>query len=120
MWKQRRTLDITWLKRFHVRAQVDTVESHLMQSARDNIAELHNLHRCESAADRFNFIDSLPVENEYPIPVAECVEGGVRGPNPTWKESKAANKWPASTKLPGRRIPAVYLHQIVTLAESRW
>jgi hypothetical protein len=38
------------------------------------------------------FTDSLLADNKYLFPVAEHVEGGVRGPNPTQRESKAANK----------------------------
>jgi hypothetical protein len=72
----------------------------LIQSARDNIAQLYDLHRFESAAERLEFIDSLLADNKYLCPVAEHVEGGVRGPNPTQRESKAANEWPASTLLP--------------------
>jgi len=88
-----------------------------MQSARDNIAELYDLHRFESAAERLEFIDSLLADNQYLFPVAERVEGGVRGPYPTQRESIANNEWPASTLLPGGRNPAVYLHQILSLGK---
>jgi hypothetical protein len=57
-----------------------------MQSARDNIAELYDLHCIESAAECLEFIDSLLAHNKYLFPVAEHVEGGVRGPNPTQRE----------------------------------
>ena len=84
----------------------------LIQSARDNIAELCDPHRFESNAECFEFIDSLLVDNKYHFPVAECVEGSVRSPNPTQRVSKAANKCQASTSLPGGSNPGVYLHQI--------
>jgi len=32
------------------------------------------------------FIDSLLADNKYLFPIAERVEGGVRGPNPTQRE----------------------------------
>jgi hypothetical protein len=38
------------------------------------------------------FIDSLLAENKYRFPIAESVEGGVHGPNPTQRESKVANE----------------------------
>jgi hypothetical protein len=40
MLKQWPMLDITRSNRYQVRAQVDKVKSHLIQSARDNTAEL--------------------------------------------------------------------------------
>jgi hypothetical protein len=40
-------------------------------------------------------------ENKFLSPIAEQVEGDVRGPNPVQGESNAANKWPESTLLPG-------------------
>jgi len=114
MLKQRPTLDITRSNQYQVRAQVNKVKSHLIQSARDNIVELYDLHHFESATEHLEFIDSLLADNEYHFPVAERVEGGVRGPNPTQRESIAANEWPASTLLPGGSIPVVYLHQILS------
>jgi hypothetical protein len=63
------------------------------------------------------FIYSLLAENKYLFPVAEHVEGGVPGPNPTQRESKAANEWPASTLLPGRSNSAVYVHQMLSSGE---
>jgi hypothetical protein len=83
MLKQRPRLDITQLYLYQVRTHVDMVKSHFIQSVRDNIAELYNLHWLEPAAERLEFIDSLLADNNYPFPVAECVEGGVRSPNPT-------------------------------------
>jgi hypothetical protein len=59
MLKQWPMLDITRSNRYQVRAQVDKVKSHFIQSARDNTAELYDLHRFESAAERLEFIDSL-------------------------------------------------------------
>jgi len=92
MLKQRPTLDITRSNWYQVRAQVDKVKSQFIQSARDNIAELYDLHRFESDAEPLEFIDSLPADNKYLLHAAERVEGGVRGPDPTPRVSKAANK----------------------------
>jgi hypothetical protein len=96
MVKEWPTLDITCSNRYQVRAQVDKVKSHFIHSARDNIAELYDLHLFESAAEGLEFIDSLQAGNKYLFTMSECVEGGVRGPNPTQRESKAANEWLAS------------------------
>jgi len=117
MLKQWPTLDIACSNRYQVRAQVDKVKSHFIQSTRDNIAELYNLYRCESAAEHLEFIDSLLADNKYLFHVAECVEGGVRGPNQMQRESKAHNEWLVSTSLPGGSNPAVYLHQILSSGE---
>jgi len=95
MLKQLPMLDITRSNRYPVRAQVNTVKSHFIHSARDSIAELYDLHCSESSAER--------------------VEGGVQGPNPTQRESNTANEWPAPTLLPGGSNPGVYLHQILLL-----
>jgi len=92
MLKQWPTLHITRSHRYQVRAQVDKVKSHFIQSARDNIAELYDLHRFESNAERLEFIDSFLADNKYLFPLAECVEGCVCGPNPTHGVSKAANE----------------------------
>ena len=73
MLNQRPTVDITWSNRYQVRAQVDKVKSHFIQSARDNIAELYDHHRLESAAEHLAFIDSLLADNKYLFPVAEHV-----------------------------------------------
>jgi len=97
MLNQWPTLDITRSNRYQVQAQVDKVKSHFIQSARENIAELYDLHQFQTAAERLEFIHSLLAANKYLFPIAECVEGGVRGPNPTQRESKAANEWLAST-----------------------
>jgi hypothetical protein len=110
MVKQCPTLDITNSNRYQVRAHVDMVKCSFIPSARDNIAELYDLHRFESAAEHLKIINSLLADNNYLCPVAERVEGGVHGPNPMQRESNAANEWPASTLLPGRNNPAVYLH----------
>jgi hypothetical protein len=97
MLKQRPTLDITHSNRYLVRAQVDTVKSHCIQSARENIADLYDLQRFESATECLEFIDSLLADNKYLSPFAERVEGGVSCLNSTQRESKAANEWLAST-----------------------
>jgi hypothetical protein len=117
MLEQQPTVDITCSNRYHVQAQVDKVKSHFIQLARNIIAELYDLHRFESAAERLEFIGSLLVDNKYRFPVAERVEGGLLGPNQTQRESKFANEWPASTLLPGRSNPMVYLHQILSSGE---
>jgi len=111
MLKQQPMLDISRSDRYQVRAQGDNVKSHSIQSPRDNIAELYDLHHFESDAEHLEFIDSLLADNKYLFPLAEHVEGGVRSPNPTQTVSKAANEWPVSTSLPRRSNPAVYLYQ---------
>jgi len=111
------TVDITRSNRYQVRAQVDKVKSHFIQSVRDNIAKLYDLYRFESATECLEFIDPLLADNKYLFPVAERVEGGVCGPNPTQRESKADNEWLASTLLPGRGNPEVYLHRILSSGE---
>jgi hypothetical protein len=97
MVKQRPRLDITHSNWYQVRAQVDNVKSHFIQSAMDNIPELYDLHRFESATERLEFNDSLLPDNKYLFPIAERVVGGVSGPNPTQRVSKAANEWLAFT-----------------------
>jgi len=86
------------------------ITSHFISSARDNIGELYDLNHIECAAERLEFIDSLVADNKHPFPVAEREEGGVHGPNPMRRESKAENEWLASTVLPGGSNPAVHLH----------
>jgi len=117
MLKQRPMLDIRHSNRYQVRTQVDKVKYHFIQSARDNIAELYDLHRFESATESLELIDSLLADNKYLFPVAKRVEDGVHGPNPTQRESKAANEWPASTLHPGRSNRTVHLHQILSSGE---
>jgi hypothetical protein len=117
MLNQRLTVDITRSDRFQVRAQVDKLKSHFIQSARDNIAELYDLHRFESTAEHLEFIDSLLADDKYLFPVAERVEGRVRCPNPAQRESKADNKWQVSIFVPGGGNPTVYLHQILSSGE---
>ena len=107
MLNPRPTVDITHSNRYQVRTQANKVKSHFLQSIWDNIPELYDLHHFESAAERLEFIDSLLADNKYLAPVAERVEGGVRGPNPTQRESKADNEWLASTLLTGRSNPTV-------------
>ena len=79
--------------------------------------EHYDPHHFESDAEHLEFIHSLLLDNQYLFPVAECLEGGVHSPNPTQRESKTANKMPASTLLPGGSNPAVYLHQILSSGE---
>jgi hypothetical protein len=114
MLKKWPTWDITRLNWYQVQAQVDKAESHFIQPGRDNNAELYDIHRFESVTEHLEFVDSLQSDKMYLFPVAECVEGGVHSQNPMQRESKAANKWPASTLLPGGRISAVYLHQMLS------
>ena len=52
MINQRPTVDMPGLNRYQVRAQVDNVQFHFIQSVGDNIAEHYNLHRFESATER--------------------------------------------------------------------
>jgi hypothetical protein len=117
MLKQRLTLDITHSNRYQARAKVNNVTSHFIQSARDNIADLYDLHRFESAAERLEFIDPLLADSKYLFPVAEHVEGDVRGANPTQRDSKAANECQSSTLLLVGSNPMVYLHQILSSGE---
>ena len=117
MLNQQPTVDITRLNWYQVLAQVNQVKSHFIQSVRDNNRELYDLHRFESTAERLEFIDSLLADNRYFFPVAEHVEDGVQGPNPTQRESKADNEWLASTIHRGRSNPADYLHQILSSGE---
>jgi hypothetical protein len=117
MLKQRPRLDITCSNWYQIRAQLDKVKYHFIQLARDNIAELDDLHCFEFTAERLEFIDSLPADNMYLFPIAERVEGGVQGPNATQRELKAANEGLASTLLPGGSNPAGYLHQILSSGE---
>jgi hypothetical protein len=90
-------LNITSSVRYQVQVQVDNVQSDFIQSARDHTAELYDLYRCESDAERLEFIDSLLANTMYLFPVAERVEGIVRSPNTTQRVSKAATEWPMST-----------------------
>jgi len=114
MLNRRPTVDITRTNRYPVHAQVDKVKSYFTQSARDNIAELYDLQRFESAAERLEFIDSHLADNKYLFLVAEPFGRGVRGPNQMQRESKADNEWLVCTVLPGRRNSAVYLHQMLS------
>ena len=117
MRNQRPTLDITRSNQYQVHAPVDKVKSHSIQSARDNIAELYDLHRFESAAERLEFIDFLLVDKMKLCPVAERVEGGERDPNPPERVSNSAHECPESTALPGGTNPRVDLQQISSLSE---
>ena len=109
--------EITCSNRYLVPAQVDMVKSHFIQSTRNNIAELYDLHCFESDAERLEFIDSLLADNQCHFCLAERVEGGVLGPNPMQRESKADNKWPASTLLPRRSNPTIHLYHILASGE---
>jgi len=111
------TVDITCSNQYQVRPQVNKVKSRFIQSARHNIAEHYDLHRFEFAAERLELTDSLLADNKYLFPVAEHLEGGVRGPNPLQRDSEADNEWLASTLLPGGTNPAVYLRQILSSGE---
>jgi len=113
MLNQRPTLDIACSNRYQGWAQVDQVISNLIQSVRDNPGDLYDRHCCESATERLEFIDSLLADNKYLFHIAECVEGGVRGPNKMQRKLKAANKWQAFTLLPGDKSLEVYWHQIL-------
>jgi len=117
MLKQLPMLDITYSNQYQVCPQVDKVKSHFVQWAKYNIAELYDLHRFESDAEHLELIDSLQADTKYRFPVAEHVEGGVRGPNPMQGESKAANEWPASTLHSGKSNPTIYLHHSLSSGE---
>jgi hypothetical protein len=93
MLKQRPTLDITLSNWQQVCAQVDKVKFHFIQLVRDNIAELYDLHRFESATESLESIDALLADNKYLFPVAEHMEGGVCSLNLMQRVSKAANEW---------------------------
>jgi len=115
--KQWPRLDITRSIRPQVQAQVEKVKSHFIQFARDHIAELYDLHCFESDTERLEFIDSLLADNKYLFLVAEHGKGGVCGPEPTQRVSKAANEWTVSILLPGVTNLRVYLHQILSSGE---
>jgi len=91
---------------------VDQVISHSIQSARDNIAELYDLHCVESDAECFEFNDSPVADNMYLFAVAECVEGVICGQNRMQRYSNAANEWPTSTLHSGGHNPWVNLYQM--------
>jgi hypothetical protein len=80
--KQRPKLDTTRSNQYQVQAHVDNVTSYFSPLARDNIAELYDHHCFDSATEYLEFIDSLVTDWKYPSPVAERVDGGVRGPYP--------------------------------------
>jgi hypothetical protein len=102
---------------YQVPAQVDTVKSHFIHSARDIIAELYDLRQFESATECLKFINLLLNDSKCLFPIAESVEGGVRGSNPTQRHLLAANEWLASTILPGGSNHAVNLYQILSSGE---
>ena len=78
----RPTLDITHSNRYQVQVHVDKVTSHLIQSARNTIAERYDLQPFKSASDHLELIDSIQAANKYGFPLVERVEGGVRSRNP--------------------------------------
>jgi len=117
MLKRWPTLHSTHSIRNQVRAQVGKDKSHSIHSARDHIAELYDLNNFESDVEHLQFIDSLLADNQYFFPVAECVEGGVRSPNPTQRVKKAANEWPEYALRSGRSNPGAYVHQILSSGE---
>jgi len=61
---QRPTLDISCSNKYQVQAQVNNIQSHFIQTARDNKAKLYDLHRLESNAEHLEFIDSLLADNK--------------------------------------------------------
>jgi hypothetical protein len=73
MLKQQPTVDFTCSYQYQVRAQVNNIKSLFIQSARDNIAGLYDLHRFDSATEHLAFIESLLAEIGYLVPVAERV-----------------------------------------------
>jgi hypothetical protein len=95
--KQWPMLKITCSNRYQIRVQVDNFKSHFIQSVRDDTAELYDLHRFESTAERLELIDSLLADNKYLFHIAERVEGGIHSPNQTQRLSNAANEWLAAT-----------------------
>jgi hypothetical protein len=56
--------DITHSNQYHVRAQDNKVKPLLVQSHRNNTAGHYDLHRFESDAECFAFIDSLLADNK--------------------------------------------------------
>jgi len=112
MLKPRPTFNITLSHWYLVWSQVDKPESHLIQSVRENKAELCNLHCLKSDAEHFELIDCLLEDNKYHFPVAQLVEDGVLCPNRMHRQLKAANEWPSSIFLPGGINSEVYLYQI--------
>jgi len=93
------------------------VKSTLLQSATDNTAEHYNLHRCESAAQHLEFIDSILPNNKELCPAAQCRKSAVCGPKPKHRQSKAANECRASMYIPGAGNPAAYVHHILSSGE---
>jgi len=63
MLNQQPTLDIIRSNWYQVQAQVHKIKSQFIQSARDNIAEVYDLHRFESAAEHLEFIDFHLADN---------------------------------------------------------
>jgi len=63
MLKQHPTLDITPSNQYQLRAQVDKFITHYIQSARDNLAVLYDLHDFKSDAEQLEVIDGLLADN---------------------------------------------------------
>jgi hypothetical protein len=85
-------LDNTLSNHYQVQAQVDKVKFRSIQSAQVNIAELYDLHRFESTAERLEFIDSLLADTKYRFAITERVDGGLRSRNTTQRELKTVNE----------------------------
>jgi len=69
------------------------------------------------ATERLEFINSFLADNKYHVPVAVLGEGGVHGPNPMQRESKAATKWRIYSLLTGGSVPTVYHPHILSSRE---
>jgi hypothetical protein len=85
----------------------------------DNIAELYDLHCFKSASDHLDLIDSHRDDNSFLFPDAECVEGGVCGPNPMQGESNASNQYPVPTIHPAEAIPWFIYQNFYPWANNR-
>ena len=79
MLKQQPTLDITSSNRYQVWAHIDMVQSHFIQSARDNILDVDDLHRFQSDAEHLELIDSLLADSNFPLSYSRaCGRWGMR------------------------------------------
>ena len=97
MLKQRPTLNITCSNQYQVRAHVNKVTSHPIESARNNIEKRFDLQPSESDAEGLEVINPIPADNMYHFPEVEYAERGVYGPNPMQRESNATNESRGST-----------------------
>jgi hypothetical protein len=75
---------------------------------------MYDLHHFESDTECLEFIISLLADNMYLFPIAQHMQGGVRGQNPTRSKLKVANNWRSSTVRPGGSNRTVNLHQILS------